>query len=365
MRIAYGVFGYGRGHATRTASVLPDLCHRHEVRLFAGGDAYDQLSIDYPVVRIPTLGYVYNARGRVSTLLTARRNGWHVLDMLLRGPQFQAVREAVLDFRPDVIISDAEPWMHRIGRHLGIPRIGFDHFGIMVYCRPPIPFGDRIRSRRDVLVYRTLMGRPERIIVSSFYAAPARWPRVAIVGPLLRDPVLAAQPTRGEHLLLYFNKGRHLFRPHIERALRAAGLPVRIYGVPRRGQDGNLDFRPPSNVPFVEDMASCRAIVSTAGNQLVGEAVHLGKPMLVMPESCVEQRLNAASLERAGLGMSVRHGDFSAPILHRFLAEEARYLANIRRSVRNGRREAVETIERFLDELTRRPSPAEERIEVG
>lgn len=365
MRIAYGVFGYGRGHATRTASVLPDLCRRHEVRLFAGGDAYDQLSIDYPVVRIPTLGYVYNARGQVSTLLTARRNGWHVLDMLLRGPQFQAVRDAVLDFNPDVVISDAEPWMHRIARYLRIPRIGFDHFGIMVYCRPQIPFGDRILSRRDVFVYRMLMGRPERIIVSSFYDARPRWPRVEIVGPLLRDAVLRAQPTRGDYLLLYFNKGAHLFRPHIEAALRAAGHPVRIYGVPRRGTDGNLQFRPPSNVPFVEDMANCRAIISTAGNQLVGEAVQLGKPMLVMPEDCVEQRLNGAALQRAGLGQCVRHADFSAEHIAHFLAEEERYHANIRRSARNGRQEAVDAIERFIAELTGRRPVAAEQVEVG
>jgi UDP:flavonoid glycosyltransferase YjiC (YdhE family) len=39
MRIAHGVFGYGRGHATRAAAVLPELETRHEVRIFAGGDA--------------------------------------------------------------------------------------------------------------------------------------------------------------------------------------------------------------------------------------------------------------------------------------------------------------------------------------
>ena len=40
MRIAYGVMGYGRGHAMRTMSVLPALMAEHEVTVFAGGDAY-------------------------------------------------------------------------------------------------------------------------------------------------------------------------------------------------------------------------------------------------------------------------------------------------------------------------------------
>ncbi len=362
MRIAYGVFGYGRGHATRSASVLPDLMQRHEVQVFAGGDAYDQLSPQYPVVRIPTLGYGYNKRGRTTSLLTLKQNFWHVLELLFHGPEFQQVRDAMADFRPDVVISDAEPWTHRVARHLGIPRIGFDHFGVMVYCKPPIPFRDRVRSRRDVLVYRFLMGRPERIIVSSFYDCKPRWSSVRVIGPLLRDEVLNAQPMRGEHLLVYFNKGQYQFTPEVEAALHAANLPILIYGTPRRGIDRKLHFKPMSNMPFVEDMATCRAIISTAGNQLVGEAVHLGKPMLVMPEACVEQRLNGTSLSRMGLGMMLDPDELSADRIHSFLANEAMYLENIRAAVRNGRREAVETIEQFIRELTREPQ--EERIPV-
>lgn len=365
MRIAYGVFGYGRGHATRTASVLPELRKQHEIQIFAGGDAYDQLSPQHPVVRIPTMGFGYGKDGRCTTYHTFRKNAWHVIEMIFRGPEFQAVRDAMLDFRPDVVISDAEPWTHRVARHLQIPRIGFDHFGIMVYCKPHIPLGDRIRSRRDVLVYRWLMGRPERIIVSSFYHAKPRWKRVRVIGPLLRDVVLDVTPRRGAHLLAYFNKGDYQFLPHLEHGLRASRLPVLVYGTSRRGRVDNLEFKPPSDVPFIEDLASCRAVVSTAGNQLVGEAVHLGKPMLVMPEQCVEQRLNAASLERRGFGMQVRHADFTNAILQQFLASEATYLDNIRRSARNGRKEAVDTIEQFIRELTGGRDESQVPVEVA
>ncbi len=54
MRILYGVFGYGRGHATRALSILPELRERHEVVVLAGGDAYDAIAPDHPVVRILT-----------------------------------------------------------------------------------------------------------------------------------------------------------------------------------------------------------------------------------------------------------------------------------------------------------------------
>ena len=45
------------------------------------------------------------------------------------------------------------------------------------------------------------------------------------------------------------------------------------------------------------------AVVSTAGNQLVGEALYLGKPVLVMPERVnFEQAINAHYLEQSGAG---------------------------------------------------------------
>ncbi|MBN1512501.1 MAG: hypothetical protein JXB13_10840, partial [Phycisphaerae bacterium] len=57
MKIAYGVHGFGRGHAMRARAVLPELFRRHEVLVLAGGDAYHALSADFAVTRIPTLKY--------------------------------------------------------------------------------------------------------------------------------------------------------------------------------------------------------------------------------------------------------------------------------------------------------------------
>ncbi len=350
MRIAYGIFGYGRGHATRAAAVLPALTAKHSVLILAGGDAYAQLCDRYSVVKIPTLGYVYSGEKR-SNWLTLRQNLWNSSDILFGGPTSKMVSEQLADFSPDVVISDAEPWTHQAARRLGVPRIGFDHFGILVYCRPPIPVWDWLESRRDVWVYRRLMGVPERVIVSSFYDAPARRAGVACIGPLLRDEVLRVAPREGEHLLVYFNKGRHQYTSRIESAFRALETPVVIYGTDKRGRDGLLDYRPPSNVPFIEDLASCRALLCTAGNQLVGEALHFGKPLLVTPESCVEQRLNASAVRRLGIGIDVRHADLDERVIGAFLENLPAYSRNIARHRRDGRREALDTIEQFLAEL--------------
>jgi len=71
MRIAYGVMGYGRGHAMRTGTVLPALMAEHEITVFAGSDAYEVLAPQFPTVRIPTIGYAYNGRTGGSNLIPA------------------------------------------------------------------------------------------------------------------------------------------------------------------------------------------------------------------------------------------------------------------------------------------------------
>jgi uncharacterized protein (TIGR00661 family) len=355
MRIVYGVHGYGLGHATRALGVLPELMRRHEVLIFAGGDAYRALSFIGPVTEIPTLVYVYEADGRLAPLTTLRQNGARIRDVLLRGEAYRSVLRRLREFGPDVAICDVDPWTHQAAAELGIPRVSFDHFGILAYCKPPLPWNDRVRSLRDIAVYRALTGRPQRVIVSSFYDAPPSFPGARRVGALLRDDVFGFQAARGDYLLAYFNKGEHQFTPHVEEALHRACIPVVVYGTSRRGSDVNVTYREPGNRTFLEDLARCRAVLSTAGNQLVGEALHFGKPLLVHPERCVEQRLNAAAVARLNVGRQIRHEDLTAGAIASFLHESPFYEANAKSTARDGRAEAIAAIERFAAELS---SPA-------
>ncbi|MCG3127115.1 MAG: hypothetical protein CHACPFDD_01973 [Phycisphaerae bacterium] len=352
MRIAYGVMGYGRGHATRALSVLSDLAKNHEIKIFAGGDAFASLWPDWPAVRIPTLGYIYGRRSKTrSTWQTLKRNLPAVLDVMLHGPAFEMICNEIRDFRPDVIISDAEAWTSRAARALNIPLISFDHFGIMVHCRARPPWHQWLGHRIDSAVYRALLGRPDRVVVSSFYHLPPRRAGVVMVGPLLRDEVCRTAAREGDHLLVYLNKGMHQFTPRIEGVLRGAPHPVVLYGTERRDVSGNISFRPASNLPFVEDLASCRAVISTAGNQLVGEAIHFGKPLLVMPEACVEQRLNAAAVARMGIGVSCSLRGLTPARLVDFLSRRDEFVRCMQRFRRDGRREAVEALQTAIQAL--------------
>ena len=351
MRIAYGVFGYGRGHATRALAVLPDLIARHEVLLLAGGDAHAALSPYYPAQRIPTLRFVYQRNGRRNQLGTILENLPAVWELMTEGHGFRTVVRSLQDFKPDVSICDADPWTHRASAQLGIPRISFDHFGVMAYCRPALSAADARAAARDVWVYRMLMGRPARILVSSFYEAAPRFRKVRCVGPLLREQVRQARARAGDHLLVYLNNGRCQLTPRLEETLHATRLPMVIYGTDREGSDGALRFERPDDNRFIDDLASCRAVISTAGNQLVGEAMFLGKPLLVRPEDSVEQRMNAAAVARLGIGEQVSEAALDRHTIARFLERGDGYRENAKGLWRDGRAQALACLESFTRQL--------------
>jgi uncharacterized protein (TIGR00661 family) len=349
MRLVYGVFGYGRGHATRALAVLPELERRHEVLVVASGMAYDLLARDRAVVRVPALAYEYRG-GAMATVATLRENLPAVAELIGGGPTLRTLVARLRDFAPDVAICDVEPWTHRACRLLGIPRISFDHYGVLAWCRPPVQRGDQLRYARDVAVYRLLTGFPERVVVSSFYDAPPRRGDVVRVGTLLRDEVHRLRPRRGGHLLVYFNQPA-MFTDAVAATLANAGVPAVVYGTSRRGRDGACDFRAPSNQDFLEDLARCRAVIGSAGNQLVGEAIHFGKPLLVMPEDSIEQRINAAAVAAAGFGQMLRPRELDVERLRAFLSVESQLRDRTRWHVRDGRTEALAALERFAAEL--------------
>jgi uncharacterized protein (TIGR00661 family) len=352
MRIAYGVHGYGRGHATRALAVLDALAARHELQLFAGGDAHDLLRTRFPVSRVPCLGLAYR-HGRRDTWLTLRNNLQHLTDLLRGGAGVTAVASEMRDFAPDVVICDAEPWTNAAAQKLGVPRISFDHFGVLVHCEVALPLADWFESLLDRLAYRWLMRWPERVLVSSFFRAEPRRPSVKLVGPLQGALVRRFQPSVGQHLLVYFNQGPSQLTPRMLEELASIGSEVRLYGLGCAGQRGAIRFRAPMREGFLEDLASCRAVLSTAGNQLMGEAMAYAKPVLVVPEATVEQRLNAREIVRMGIGESLQPAQLDRGAILAFLARADAYAARARELGSDGQAQAVEWLERWVHELSK------------
>jgi uncharacterized protein (TIGR00661 family) len=304
-RIFFSLSGEGRGHATRARAVVESLREEHQVSLFASGDAWRFLAPLYrdtavKVHRIGGLRFHYNEERR----LNFTRTGAEALRFLRRLPMLVGMLERqIRRGRPNLVVTDFEPALPRAARRLGVPFVSLDHqHFLLTYDLASLPPRLRLYAAYMALIVRAYYSGQAATVVSSFYFPPLRrgCRDVTQVGVMLRPEVLAARPERAGHLVAYF---RRFAGDHLLAALHATGRAVRVYGLGACPPAGRLSFHAIEERRFVEDLAACDALISTAGNQLVGEALYLGKPVLALPEARnFEQYINAHFLAQSGAG---------------------------------------------------------------
>lgn len=303
MKFVYGIHGYGRGHATRSLSILQQL-EGHDILVMAGGDAYDLLEpLGYDMFRIPTLAYVYGKRkDRFSMWLSFKHMAPMLWDIFTRGKDYGRIKKRISDFKPDAVINDSEPWTGRSANNLGIPLISVDHYAVLSYGDWDMPGKLKKQLGTTTRIYRFYLGKPDRIIGSAFYPAKPTDSRATLVGPIIRKEVREADITEGDHLLVYFNN-QHFFTPEIEKRLTELDVEVHAFVQKIPEDHHNIRFFRSDNCTFVREISSCRSIITSAGNQLAGEALFLRKPMLIVPEASTEQQMNSWAVQNMGVGL--------------------------------------------------------------
>ena len=167
---------------------------------------------------------------------------------------------------------------------------------------------------------------------------------------ILRPEILSANRRAGEHLLVYTSGEAN---QTLVETLAQTGIECRIYGVRRdlttEVVEGKLRFRPFSETEFIDDLASCRAVIAGAGFTLMGEAVYLHKPMLALPLARqFEQVLNARYLELEGFGRSAANLD-DPKIVDDFIGTIPHYERNLEGYVQSGNTEIFDALDGFLD----------------
>ncbi len=350
-RIFYGVSGEGRGHAMRARAIVESLRNDHEIVIYAPEYAYELLAPVYrasevEVRRIPGLSFHYDSRHR----LAYWKIGWPCLRYFAELPHLIHRLEKDIDReQPNLVITDFEPALPRAARHAGVPFISLDHQHFLVTCDlRSLPSYLRPHTAYMTRVVRAYYSGQVETIVSSFYFPPLKpkYRDVKQVGVLLRPEILHATPSYGDHLLVYV---RRFASPALLDALDQCGCEVKVYGLGARPRRGSLHFLGIDAFRFAEDLTTSRALICTAGNQLVGEALFLGKPVLAMPErGNFEQHINGHFLEQSGMGMSVRMSRVAPGHVHDFLRRLDDFRARINRERLYGNPKALAIIKRHL-----------------
>ncbi len=315
VKIFYGICGEGMGHAGRSIALIERLVSLgHEVTIFTFADAFQLLDRSgYQPHRIEGLQFGTTARGGVSALGTLR----NVVEYFKRRHvSLDLIKQLALTARPDLFITDFEPLTALAASSLGIPCASVDNQH--KFCAPlgkDFPLSLRIYGRLAGAFVRRWIKQPQPCIVAVFHPCPVS-PVYQRVNTLLRDRLAALKPTAGDHVLLY---GRGELG---KRMARIAGtVPERFIAYGCNGQPAdNIEHKQISYDEFAADLASCKAVVSTGGQQLIGEASYFGKPLLVVPiPKQHEQEINARYVRQERIGDFCPIGRLSADRIREFL----------------------------------------------
>ncbi|WP_397571180.1 glycosyltransferase family protein [Schlesneria sp. T3-172] len=335
-RIFYSMAGEGRGHAVRVMTLVEHLKSEHEIVLFASGDAYEFLSKSYGerqsenvrLQKIPGLNFRYTG-GKLDlfkSTAAAMKFGWRVLPQLV-----DTLRKQIELEKPDLAISDFEPALPRASRLAGLPWMSIDHQHVLLaYDLSSLPLLLRRYAWWMSWAVRWYYGwGPYTPVASSFYTPPLKkgFEHVVQIGPMLRPDVVATVPTTNRFLLSYLRTNTP---PAVIEILAQSGWPVRVYGLGERPAMGQVTFHAIDEHRFVADLASCTALVSAAGNQLLGEALFYGKPVFAIPEEMhYEQQINAHFLRQMGAGDWMTVETFTARRFLEFLGRVDDYRTSL------------------------------------
>jgi uncharacterized protein (TIGR00661 family) len=339
-RIAWSIMGDSRGHLTR-ALIMAEALSRHEL-LFIGGGCVDELAAaGHRVFKVPMLT-TYIRDGRTLYGRTAAKCLGCVLgERVVRGRVIRALES----FGADCAVSDYEFFLPRAARAMGLPCVGFDHQHVMTNCHVANPPGLALTAAVTRATVRLLFCAPRRFLVPSFFPATPRTPATRLLPPVLRPDVLPLSGRAGSHILAYYRAGTPA---GLLEALSATGREVRLYGQGEKPSAGNVRYLPTERRVFLDDLAGCAYVASTGGQNLICEALHLGKPVLAAAPMFYEQDVNAWNLRLMGLGDSIHAWPDADSLVRGFEARREQYAQAAARADVYGNARVVEALEAFI-----------------
>jgi len=260
------------------------------------------------IVQLPSPGFVFIGSRAVNLAGTA----WRALaEHAAWRASIRRLREAVEESRPDLVINFYEPLtgLAQLVDPLDVPVLSIAHQHMIGHPAHRTPF-TALPDEIALQLFSDLVGFRSWKLALSLYPAPDRLRRHTTVGPpILRMELFALLPQEGGDYLVYLvNHGYHkeIRAWHDRHPLVGIRCFYDLPGAPEVEEvDPWLSFHRLDGEAFLRRMASCRAVVSTAGFESISEAAWLGKPVFVVPvERHPEQQWNARDVVQAGFGIA-------------------------------------------------------------
>lgn len=337
------------GHATRSKVIIDFLLKEHDVHIVSSASAFHFLNDNFPdkVHEIKGLHFAYK-NSRVS------KRGTFILNLK------RATKNALFNFssylllhekfRPDLIISDFESFTYFYSKYYNVPIISIDNMQVMNRCLLDIeiPKNEKRNYRLAKAIVKTKLPGCNHYFISSFFDAIVEKERTELVPPIIRNAILNAQVTTGNHILMYQTSSTLL---NVRAVLHQfPDIQFYVYGFGKDEQDKNITFKSFSEEGFVKDLANARAVIANGGYSFISEAIYLKKPIYSFPiKGQFEQFMNAAYIDKLGYGKHFE--ELEAGFLKVFLSNLDAYSQNLSKYKQDGNTLLFEKLHKRIKDL--------------
>ncbi len=297
--ILYGVSGEGSGHSSRSKEIISYLQKKHNVHVITYGKAYDYLSKYVNATKIYGLHLSYKDN-RVEYVETVKNN---IINLFNSFSKFEDLRKLIKDFKPDVIFTDFEPTSCYISQLYKIPLVSIDNQHRITNLDIKVPDKHKNDFNLCKFIINAIIPRADYYLVTSFFKEKIKEKNTFVFDPILRSEVFKSKASRKDHILVYqtSRSNKALFGE-----LKKVKQKFIVYGFDKDKKEENVTFKKFSVKGFLDDLASCKAVITNGGFTLITEALYFGKPILSQPvQGQFEQIINAYYLNKLGYGMHV------------------------------------------------------------
>jgi len=323
-KILYGLCGEGLGHASRSRILINYLKKKHDIRIVAGGKAFSYMSKEFDYVyEIESPHFVYKGN-EVKILLTIIRM---ITQTFVKSSfSYFKVRRIIKEFKPDILITDAEPISFFASFSSGIKRISIDNQQALIYRDYKVKYGEYFPWFALLIMIKLSILGADKYIIYDFFDEQIEDEKILFVKPLIQDGILKQKPTHGNHIFVYQTS---ISSEYICNILKNIDEQFIIYGFDKELIDGNLIFKKFNDKEFYQDISCSKAIITNGGFTVISEALYLKKPIFSIPiKKQFEQVLNGKFVEKLGAG--IYKNDFYQNDLEYFLQNLESYKKNLK-----------------------------------
>jgi uncharacterized protein (TIGR00661 family) len=168
-------------------------------------------------------------------------------------------------------LTDDEPIVARIAYSRKIPLVSSSMMNSFMYSNEKIPLSKRLHYFVSKSVTKGITPKADKILAISLTDKKYNRGNVVFLPPIIRSPVRKLKIKKGKHVLVYVAKDYD----YLIEKLKELNEEFVVYGIKNRKDEENLKFKKPET--FLQDLAECKAIISTAGFTLTSEAIYLKK----------------------------------------------------------------------------------------